>query len=169
MSNAESIKIVVKGLREKQGEEIAHALSRQVNGYLDRDYHEKLKEEMEKANLSTGDFTVLALVWIKKLSELHEEGRFDGRNEAACGFGGRTMKEVPEIEEYFRDESPKTEYAMRFADEMSRDHRTLQQSVTKLLHKWIELYSTESSDPEDKIAAKVLERVPKEYCWFPFI
>lgn len=167
MSNAESIKIVVKGLREKQGEEIAHALSRQVNGYLDRDYHEKLKEEMEKANLSTGDFTVLALVWIKKLSELHEEGRFDGRNEAACGFGGRTMKEVPEIEEYLRKGT--AQYATAFAEKLSFEHRTLQQAVTKLLYKWIELYSTESSDPEDKIAAKVLERVPEEYRWFPLI
>ena len=163
MDNTIAIQKIVTGLKEKDSTTIAATLSGLVNGSLEKGFLTRLREEMGKVGVSPDAFTSLGFAWLQKLSVLHEDQHYDDRNQASCQFGAKAMEEVPELREW-----PADGYSCDFANMVSRDHRTLQQSITRLFFRWMESQGSIKTQ-EEQLVASVMGKVPEEYRYFPFI
>lgn len=165
-----AVEKVIDGLNKKNGAEVACTLGSLANGSMKESFCEQLAKGLEKEGINPGDFTILSLAWIKKLSAMYDAKRMDGRNEAACEFGKVVETMVPELSLWPKDkECLKWETARDFASVLSFEHRTLQQAVTKMLCKWLEEFAVKESGPEAKLAELIIQKVPSDIRKFPFI
>lgn len=106
----------------------------------------QIHDEICKNNTARENFELIAENWIQMLAKQKSCCMFDGRNEYACMIGEKLNPFLA------RKEIPTT--IQLFSEEMSREHRTLQQSFSSLVFlyiaKWHPDYAESAGLKEEK-------------------
>lgn len=137
----------------ENGKEIARIMDNFINpygadvsGFID---NLKLEEDSVR-----NKFTLISLMWIKKLNYFKEANWFDGRNEYSVNTASKINSLLGESlnsyvdgydgtmdngdYEYEQTESgEKISMGMIFVEKMGRTHRTLQQSFSRVAFTWL--------------------------------
>lgn len=176
---------ILKVLKEeKSGEIVADKFSGFVNSFIidEKGFLDALLEE--EADLQN-KFTKVCFAWIKKMAYFKKLNWYDERNR----YSVETCYEINKIcgeriaelvdgyngekHEYDIDDERAYEpvtFEIEFAEKMSRTHRTLEQSFTGLVFKWlIELKDSKADKEYKEVAEEICERLPYKFERTPFI
>ena len=80
-------------------------------------------------------WTIISLLWIKKLATFYENSFYDLRNEESC-------KVAYQIKNTYTGTFPDKqayEFENTFVEVMAKNHRTLQQNFSRLVCQWLEI------------------------------
>lgn len=89
-------------------------------------------QELGNDPLAAETFDHICLAWIDQLAKMYQSERYDLRNEAACAFGYKAIKNA-----MVSAETNTGSIFSLFANQMARERRTLQQSFTSLTLTWM--------------------------------
>lgn len=132
-------------------------------------------------------FTIISLMWIKKLNYFKEINWFDGRNEYSINtavkiqsvlgddlnilinnYDGRMDNDDFEYEE--TEEGKKVPFEWIFVEQMSRTHRTLQQTFSGIVFEWLsELENMDTSKELTNISKRINENLDDRFFKTPLI
>lgn len=123
-------------------------------------------EELKQLPKSTQKrFTDICLIWIDKMTSLYCKNWFDDRNKYSCRVSC-------EINNFIRDEinkvlgsKDKNSFEVKFVEKLSETHRTLMQSFSEIVFRWI----VELSKENKRFAKKVVKEMPERFYRTPMI
>jgi len=162
---------VLIGLLGDDGKESATTFGNFVNSNSNTSTMVELCDEIKKDENALRKFSLSSFLWLLSLKDKMNNGNFDDRNEAACNYGEKAVERVKVeiwevLEESDRINPEDSLFAIKFCERMQVEHRTLQQSFTKLVDCWLETIGYEFCQP---IALKILTAIPKDERRFPLI
>lgn len=141
-------------------------------------------EDIKKAPKESQErFSIISLIWVKRLSNMGINKQFDGRNEAAVERATRVVKLLESQHHshdffkgydgfYDREEEfeENVAYAVQYVDSLSKTHKTLMQTVTKVFLRWLVIMGDQLPNSEYQVASDLINDEFDEYfCNLPFV
>jgi hypothetical protein len=129
---------------EKNPSKLARIMQDFVNKLIvDIDgFVEALKKEEESVKIR---FATISLLWVKKLNFYKKEEWYDLRNEYSVEtcekiqhlLGNDLESFMPDYQGFIDEEQEIENFEILFVEEMGRAHRTLQQTFSGIVFKWL--------------------------------
>lgn len=141
----------------EQVDRFTNNMSADIEGFI-----EAMKEQSEEVKTR---FSTISLLWIKKLTQLYDGGWYDLRSE----YSAKTSSEIskllgdslatfhPEYQGYVdRYSEEDFSFEVDFVEEKARTHRTLQQTFSGIVFRWLAVMGDVS---EDTFIQEVSEKI----------
>lgn len=155
----------------EQMDDFTNNMSADVEGFI-----EAMKKASEEVKTR---FSTISLLWIKKMTKLHEGEWYDLRNE----YSAETSVEIsnllgesltafhPEYDGYVeRYDKKNSSFVIKFVEEKSRTHRTLQQTFSGIVFRWLAVMGDVSEDAFiQETSRKVKEHMEESFHSVPMI
>jgi hypothetical protein len=165
---------------EKNPSKLARIMENFVNNFLvDIDgFVEALKQEEESVKIR---FSTICLLWVKKLNFYKKEDWFDLRNQYSVEtcekiqhiLGNDLESFIPEYKGYI-DEEQEIEneienFEILFVEEMGKAHRTLQQTFSGIVFRWLRDMHEVMEDEFFCISQKIKSNLEEDFWRTPMI
>lgn len=154
-----------------QMDRFTNNMSADIEGFI-----EAMKKAPEEVKTR---FSTISLLWIKKMTKLHEGDWYDLRNE----YSAKTSVEIsnllgdslatfhPKYEGYVdRYSEEDFSFEVDFVEEKARTHRTLQQTFTGMVFQWLVVMGEVSGDAFiQEVSRKVKDAMEENFYSVPMI
>lgn len=169
--------MVVTFKEEKNPSKLARIMEDFVNNFLvDIDgFVEALKQEEESVKIR---FSTICLLWVKKLNFYKKEDWFDLRNQYSVEtcekiqhiLGNDLELFIPEYKGYIDEEQEIENFEILFVEEMGKAHRTLQQTFSGIVFKWLkDMHEVMEEEFFNRISQKIKSNFDEDFYRTPMI
>lgn len=157
----------------EQMDRFTNNLSADIEGFI-----EAMKEAPEEVKAR---FSTISILWIKKMTKLHESEAYDLRNEYSAEtsvelsrlLGDALATFHPEYTGYVdRFQLTEEDFPLEvdFVEEKARTHRTLQQTFSGMVFRWLAVMGEASSDTFiQKVSQKINDNMDENFYAVPMI